>query len=134
MNNIIQTSLIVFIQQIDFWEHSSQYHEKYNFIDFIEEFRLEDQEYHYWSQGNHLYARYFCGIIFPTAIWKEIENALYDMGAFFESNDTGCSFFMFTILDEEELGKVAKIVYNFIREGKIKHMLLCSGSDILDEL
>ena len=134
MNSIMQESLIVFMRKIDFWEHSFPNCEKYNFIDFIEEFRLEDREYHYWTFGNHRYAKYFCGIIFPTAIWKEIENVLYDMGAFFESNDAGYSFFMFTIFDEKELDKVAKIIYNFIGEGKIKHMLLCSGGDILDEL
>lgn len=135
MNNLMRASLISFAEKVECWEPSSFNNPvDYNFVDFVEEVRLEDQKHHYWETPEKLYTKYFCGIIIPTKFLYEMINTFYHMKAFYVSNNTGYSIFMFSILDEEELNKIAKTIYNLIKRDKIKHMLLCSAGDILDEL
>lgn len=134
MNNLMRASMITFGQKIYGWGQSSFDFNSNNYVSFIEEIITEDQERHYWESPEKLFTKYFCGMIIPTRFLAEFINIFWDMKIFDNNMDNKYSIFMFSILDEEELNKIAKTIYNLIKRDKIKHMLLCSAGDILDEL
>ena len=134
MNDLMQASMITFAQKINYWERSSFDFKSNSFVDFIEQIIIEDREYHYWESPEKLFTKYFCGMIIPTKFLAEFVNIFWDKTAFYNNMCNNYSIFMLSILDEEELNGIAKNIYNSIKRDKIKHMLLCSAGDILDEL
>lgn len=134
MNDLMQASMITFAQKINYWERSSFDFKSNSFVDFIEQIIIEDREYHYWESPEKLFTKYFCGMIIPTKFLAEFINIFWDKIAFYNNMCNNYSIFMLSILDEEELNRIAKNIYNSIKRDKIKHMLLCSAGDILDEL
>ena len=134
MNDLMRTSMITFSQKIYGWGQSSFDFNSNHYFDFIEQIITEDREYHYWESPEKLFAKYFCGMIIPTRFLSEFVNIFWDKTAFYNNMDNKYSIFMFSIHDEEELNRIAKHIYNCIKRDEIKHMLLCSAGDVLDEL
>ena len=126
--------MITFSQKIYGWGQSSFDFNSNHYFDFIEQIITEDREYHYWESPEKLFAKYFCGMIIPTRFLSEFVNIFWDKTAFYNNMDNKYSIFMFSIHDEEELNRIAKHIYNCIKRDEIKHMLLCSAGDVLDEL